>query len=331
MVFERIAGHLLLGLAGLVLLILLSNYVIKKSLQLIARFGLSQTFIGLTVLSIGTSFPEFATNVIAGIEILRGQYDPFVLSSTALGTAIGSDNIQITLVVGLVALLATLSASKTFLRRDYLPMIGVSILVLLFSLDFFLSQWEALALIIGYVVYLWWVWRRERAERKISPAAAALVPPSRSPWSDSLLLLFGLGGLLLAAELVFRSTIFFVDQFHLSGSLIGVAIIGVATALPELTTSLAAARKKATKISLGILVGSNTVNMSLGVGFGAIFAGYQVSRTILSYDLISRLVLPLIVLVLFWKGTVGKREAIFLIALYVAYVILRLVFFPVDY
>lgn len=331
MVFEGIAGHLLLGLTGLVLLIFLSNYVIKKSLQLIGRFGLSQTFIGLTVLSIGTSFPEFATNIIAGIEILRGQYDPFVLSSTALGTAIGSDNVQITLVVGLVALLATLSASKAFLRRDYLPMIGVSILVLLFSLDLFLSQWEALALIIGYVVYLWWIWKREQVERKAHHPSAPLASPSRSPWSDSLLLLLGLSGLLLAAEFVFRSTIFFVDQFHLSGSLIGVTIIGVATALPELTTSLAAARKKATKISLGILVGSNTVNMSLGIGLGAIFAGYQVSRTILSYDLISRLVLPLIVLVLFWKGTVGKREAAFLIVLYGAYVILRLVFFPVDY
>lgn len=331
MLFEGIPSYLVLGLLGLILLIVLSEYVIKKSLQLIARFGLSQTFIGLTVLSIGTSFPEFATNIIAGIEILRGQYDPFVLSSTALGTAIGSDNVQITLVVGLVALVTTLSASKTFLRRDYLPMIGVSILVLLFSLDFFLSRWEALTLIVGYVVYLWWVWRREQVERKSHHPGAPLASPSRSPWSDSLLLLLGLSGLLLAAEFVFRSTVFFVDQFHLSGSLIGVAIIGVATALPELTTSLAAARKKATKISLGILVGSNTVNMSLGIGLGAIFAGYQVSRAIFSYDLISRLVLPLIVLVLFWKGTVGKREAAFLIALYVAYVILRLVFFPVDY
>tara|TARA_Y100000310_G_scaffold328900_1_gene397797 strand:- start:1406 stop:2395 length:990 start_codon:yes stop_codon:yes gene_type:complete len=328
MVFNGVFSYVLLGILSLAALVLSANLVMKKAMKLAKHFGLSQTFIGLTIFSIGTSIPEIATTLIAGVEILRGKLSSAVLSGTALGTTIGSDNIQITLVVGLVALFGTLKASKKFMKFDYLIMAGVSIIVFVMALNFHISRLEGIILVLGYLVYLGYLWKKEKKhrkkKRKVMYGNKSLIA------IDSFIIVLGIGLILAAAEFVFLSTVFFVDTFNVSGSLIGVVVVGVATALPELTTSVIAAIRKASNISLGILIGSNTTNMSLALGLGAALSGYEVSKSILYYDLVSRLVLPLIVGVLFWKGKITKKEAIFLILLYIAYIGLRIIFFPTD-
>jgi cation:H+ antiporter len=326
MIFDATWTNVIVGILSLTLLILSAEIIMRKSIKLTQYFGLSQTFIGLTIFSISTSIPEIAANIIAGIEILKGKLDPIVLSSTAMGTTIGSDNIQITLVVGLVALFATLKASRQFLKTHYLMMIAVDLIAIIFSLNFFLGRGEGLVLIAVYIGYLFYLARKEK--QKQLKNHVTVYKSRRGVVIDSIIVLVGIGIILTAAEFVFRSAAFFVKTFQISGSLIGVAIIGVATALPELTTSLIAAFKKASNISLGILIGSNITNMSFALGLGAVIAGYHVSAPILYYDMLSRLILPIIALFFFWRGKITRLEAILLIVLYLLYIGLRLIFVP---
>jgi len=158
--------NVIIGVIAIVFLVFVADKVVGKSIKLSKRLGISQIFIGLTVISIGTSLPEITTHVVASLDIVRGNIDPFIASSMVLGTNIGSDIVQQNLIIGIIGILAILHGRiihirRKFLKEDFLIMILAAVLVLLFGQDGDISRAEGAVLFFGYILYLWFLWDRE--------------------------------------------------------------------------------------------------------------------------------------------------------------------------
>src|SRR3989338_1778145 len=117
-------NNVIIGIVAIVFLVFIADKVIEKSIKVSKKLGISQIFIGLTVISIGTSLPEITTGVIGSLNILQGKINPLIASGTVLGTNIGSDIVQQSLIMGIVGLLAVLHSRVIQVRRDFLKKDG---------------------------------------------------------------------------------------------------------------------------------------------------------------------------------------------------------------
>lgn len=330
------ADNIIIGVIAIVFLVFVADKVIAKSIKLSKRLGISQIFIGLTVISIGTSLPEITTHIVASLDIVRGNIDPFVASSTVLGTNIGSDIVQQTLIIGIVGILAILHGriihiSRKFLKEDFLIMILAAVLVLLFGQDGSISRAEGIVLFFGYFLYLWFLWIREGKSFKDHHRFAFDEKNKKESFMDIVYILIGLAVIVFSAEYILRVSEFFVVHYNISGSMIGILIIGIATSLPELTTSITAILRGASSISLGTLIGSNITNPMLALGLGAMISTYQVPRSIIVYDLPVNIITAVIIMWVLWKNRMlTKKFSLIMISMYIVYVLVRLKYFAVD-
>jgi len=326
---------ILLLILGLVLLWFGSDFVIESAKKLAQRFKLSHIFIGLTVVSIGTSLPEIFTSIYAAISNLKGV----PVSGLAVGVNIGSSITQMTLVVGLVAFTSILKADKKTLSRDGIVILLAILAVYLFGLSGFISKLEGILLLLGYAAYLFFLSRDERRDRKASPLLKepvdAIEIKSRKlvhrPWMVLLIMLGGLGLLILGGKFVVENAIILAEGLNLTNTFVGVIIVGVGGALPELSTALKGIFKKAHGISLGTLIGSNITNPLLAMGLGAVISGLTFSRSLLFFELPFWALTIIVVMLLLKKNlTVDRherKEGVILICLYILFVFMRIVFF----
>ena len=319
-------NELVLGALALVGIVLSANVVVDRSVDLARRFGISELFIGLTILSIGTSFPEITSHVVGSLRIVAEPSLRPVVSSIVLGNNIGSNLVQITLILGLVGLLGKLVADKKVLRRDYFLMLFAIAVLFFFSLDGTISQFEGFLMFTAYMAYLAFLGMTERVERKKRKKNGAKFEKiDRQAVVDAVWILGGLTVLFFSADQLITSATWAVETFHVSGSLIGVLVMGVASAMPELTTSVTAVLKKSSGISIGTLVGSNITNPLMGIGLGAMITHYSVEPMILWFDLPFWFFASVVPLVLFWRRKeMSKRGAALLMGLYALFVLLRL-------
>jgi len=328
--------NVIIGVIAIVFLVFVADKVVGKSIKLSKRLGISQIFIGLTVISIGTSLPEITTHVVASLDIVRGNIDPFIASSTVLGTNIGSDIVQQNLIIGIVGILAILHGRimhirRKFLKEDFLIMILAAVLVLLFGQDGDISRAEGAVLFFGYILYLWFLWDREH-DRIHDHKKIPLDGRGRKDlFIDIVYILAGLAIIVFSAEYILRVSEFFVISYNIGGSMIGILVIGIATALPELTTSITAILRGASSISIGTLIGSNITNPMLALGLGAMISSYQVPKPIIVYDLPIKIITSIILMWFLWRSRMLTRKAsIIMISMYIVYVLARLKYFPVD-
>ena len=311
--------ELILLVLGLIGIWLGANLIVDAAQKIARSLNISEAFIGLTVLSVGTSLPEIFTHVIASINVLKGVNKA---ASVAVGTNIGSNIIQITFVVGLIGLLAKVHSDKKILKRDFMVMLGSIALLFLLSLNGFISRIEGIILASLYIIYLIYLGKEEKIVEK-NPFKANYL-------REAFILIVGFAFLLFGANFVVNNAINISDLMGWSGSFIGAVIIGVGTALPELTTALVAILKGADSLSLGTLVGSNITNPLLALGIGAAISGYAVDSSLIFFDIPFWFFVSIIALLFFWrKLKIEKKEAIILICFYLAYVFVRIRFFIV--
>jgi len=328
--------NVIIGIIAIVFLIFVADKVIAKSISLSKKFGISQIFIGLTVISIGTSLPEITTHVVASLDIVRGNIDSFIASGTVLGTNIGSDIVQQNLIIGIVGLLAILHGRvihirRRFLKEDFLIMILAAVLVLLLGLDGEISRVDGMILFFGYILYLWFLWMREDDSFKDHKRFSLDGKDKKHILIDIAYIIVGLAVIVFSAEYILRVAEFFVTRYGVSGSMIGVLVVGIATSLPELTTSITAILRGASSISLGTLIGSNITNPMLALGLGAMISTYQVPKPIIVYDLPVNIITAIIIMWFLWKKRMlTKRLSLIMISMYLVYILVRIKFFAVD-
>jgi cation:H+ antiporter len=331
---------LILGFLGLYIG---AKFVIIGLENIADRLHISHIVVGLTILAIGTSLPEIAVSVMGGFDKLLG-IDPNI-DGIVIGNKVGSFLVQITLIIGILAVSQPIFVSKWELRREG-PMLFISVLIFLFfSLDGILNQLEALLMIIIYAIYLSIVILSEKRLSRVKPDVKILnkerldsvsfdpieVPhPNTSILKDISIFMIGLIVLLIAAEITLLSAHDISKEFHIPENLIGLIIVGFGTSLPELIADLTAIRRGSFGLAIGDILGSNICDILLATGSGAIIVNFNVPVIILLFD-IPVLFLAIFIAVYFlWSEKTMKRwEGVVLIGFYIGYAILKLLFFQV--
>ena len=293
-----------------------AHLAVDQALIIADRLKISKLFVGLTVLSIGTSLPEIFTHIIASLNELKG----IATSNIAIGTNIGSNIFQITFIIGILGLMSVIKSSKSIQKRDGLVMLSSIVIVYLFGQNGIISRLEGAILLGLYLIYLAYLYKTEKElKHKYIPLT------NRMNMSHHIgLLLSGIFVLSLSANIVVSGALKFSESLGIEQSFFGLLIIGVATGLPEFTTALMGVMKKAKEISLGVLIGSNITNPMMGIGIGAIIVDNPISKTIINFDIPFWFVSSAVLLLLFQRDhKLNKNGAILMLVTYLGYLIYK--------
>ena len=269
--------QLLLFSLGLGLLIGGADRFLTGASALALRFGVSPFVVGLVIVGFGTSAPELAVNLSA---VWKGSVD------LAMGNVVGSNIANVGLILGLSAIIAPLAVAMRLIRVEAPLMLAVSAALLLLCLDGELGRGDAVLLLTGFVGLLWLVMRAARDEPgAVQAELGELAAPGGPPWRDGVWLVLGLAGLIGGAALMVDAAVAIARMWGWSELLIGLTVVAVGTSLPELASSLLAARRGQTDIAVGNVVGSNLFNILLILGATAAFQPLPVARGMLSVEL----------------------------------------------
>lgn len=272
-------------IAGLVLLVLGAESLVRGASKIAAAIGISPLVIGLTVVSFGTSAPELAVSVGSA---LRGNAD------LAIGNVVGSNILNVLLILGLSAMVLPLVVHQQLVRVDIPLMIGASLLLLFFGWDGTLQWWEGTTLLafgIAYIILLIHLSKKEKNKGVLSDYEDEYgkkdKPPKSKIWLQPLLVLAGLVLLVLGSQFLVESAVSIAQAYGLSELIIGLTIIALGTSLPELATSIIASYRKEEDIAVGNVVGSNILNILFILGLTAMIApgGVPVNRTAIDFDI----------------------------------------------
>jgi cation:H+ antiporter len=300
------------GVAGLWLG---TELTIGGALAIARRHQLSEFFVGLVILSIGSDLPELAVAVDAGIKGLMGKD----ASGVVVGTSIGSVVAQIGFVLGLAATITHLTLPRRFIFRHGAVLLAATVLLFLMALDGSVSRLEGLLLVAAYATYVFVLMNGENVPDEEPHAVSA---GGLKSW---LALLAGLAVVIASSEITVEAVVRIARDFDVSESVIAVLIIGLGTSLPELSISISAILKRRTELSVGNIIGSNILDTLLPIGIAALISTLAFDRQLLVFDLPYIFVLTTIVLLLFLtRGGMNRIEGLFVVALYGTYVAVKL-------
>ena len=303
----------ILIVGGLVLLFFGADWLVKGAVTMALHLGLSPLIVGLTVVALGTSLPEALVSVQASLDNQGG---------IALGNVIGSNILNIALILGLSALIQPLKVDSHLVKADVPLLVGASFLLMVLLEDFHISRMEGALLLLGIVFYvcgnIMTVKRTSPEEDKIEGME---IPedPSKNFLRDIGFLILGLIALAFGSNFLVSGAIDLARIWGLSEALIGLTIVSIGTGTPELATALMAAYRKTADIAIGNAVGSNLFNIMFVVGLAGLVAPMDATG-INSSDLYVMFGLTILLLPTVWTGLVlDRKEGFLFMAIYVAY------------
>ena len=314
------AVSLVLGLAGMGLLVGGGEALVRGASRLASRAGLSPLVVGLTVVAFGTSSPELVVSVTSALE---GRAD------IAVANVVGSNIFNVLFILGACALIAPLAVSAQIVRREVPVMIGVSALLVPMGWDGRIGRLEALVLLAGiaaYTVFSVRAGRRETAAVK-AEYAEGLAPrhPERGGWlAGAGLALAGLAALVLGAHWFVDAAVALARSLGVSEAVIGLTIVAAGTSLPEVATSVVATLRGEKDIAIGNVVGSNVFNLLGILGLSAALAGdgLAVAPAIERFDIPVMVAVAVATLpVVFTGRTLARWEGAAFLGYYAAYVL----------
>lgn len=298
-------------IAGLVALVGGAEILVRSVTRLATLLGISKLIIGLTVVAFGTSAPELAISIQAGIN---GETD------IMLGNIIGSNISNTLLILGIAALIIPIKVNISIIKSDAPIMIGATLLVFMFALNGFISFWECLTLSILLLLYLLFLARQGSPD---------LATPTKQPKNKvSTILVYVLicvaGFVLLVsgARWMIDSAIIFAESFGVSELVIGLTIVAIGTSLPEIVVVLVAALKKERDIAVGSIIGSNILNLLAVLGVSGLFipGAIPVQPVLIQFDLIVLIAASLLCIPIFYTGfRIARWEGGLFLFFYLAY------------
>jgi cation:H+ antiporter len=294
--------------AGLVLLVTGGNALVRGSSSIAARLGISPLVVGLTVVAWGTSAPELAVSLGAA---LRG------LGDMALGNVVGSNIVNILVVLGVSALVAPLAVSRRLVRLDVPILVALSFGVWGFALDRRIGRIEGVVLLAAAVLYTWFAVRVSRGDP--SPGSAA--KPTGTALSDVGRIVLGLVLLTLGSQALVWSATAFARALGVSELVIGLTIVALGTSLPEMAASIIAAFRGERELAVGNAIGSNIFNIVAVLGLTAVAspAGVPVADAALAFDIPVMVAVAVACLPVFFAQRVGRPAGALFIGYYSAY------------
>ena len=254
--------------AGLVFLVKGADWFVDGAAGLAARFGIPQLVIGLTIVAIGTSAPEAAVSITSA---LKGNAD------ITIGNIVGSNILNILIILGLSAVITTLAVAESTIRRETPFMILITVLLLGLGWDGTISFLDGMLFLVLFGIYLFYLFRMAQASYMVKAAGGDLKEEGRqeqetdAPWWKLVLgILIGLTCIILGSNLTVDAASAIARVLGLSERFIVLTIVALGTSLPELFTSVAAARKGNADIAVGNIVGSNVFNILFVVGLSSL-------------------------------------------------------------
>ncbi len=297
----------ILTVVGLLLLCFGGNWLVTGGIAIAKKFRISNLVIGMTIVAYGTSTPELAASVAAA-----GEH-----SAIILGNIVGSNIANVGMVIAIAAIIVPLVVKKSVLKKEIPIMLGVSVLLILISIDGELSQYDGILLLGGLGVFAVYTFKdamKQRAENKDES--------NKSTKNISLksIGLIGLGVVLLyvGAILTVDNAVILAKEFGLSEKIIGLTVIAIGTSLPELITSIIAIRKGHTDIGIGNIIGSNIYNILMIMGVGATIGGVMISSDVY-VDYAIMIIFSLSLLIALKTGIINRLMGICLSIGYVIY------------
>ena len=259
---------ILLLIVGFVALILGGNWLVDGATSVGIRAKLSPLIIGLTIVAFGTSLPELIINVFSCI---KGS------SGLAIGNIVGSNIMNILLILGVASIIYPIDVSRISIRRDIPAGFVATAALFLMANDFFTGgshtiMWiEGLVLLLMAAGYLYLTMVKN--ETPSTEVEAIQIP---MPWGKTILfLVLGVVGLYVGGELVSNNAQLIAKAWGMSEAMIGLTVVAMATSLPELITSIVAATKKNSGIAIGNVLGSNILNIFVVLGISGLITPLQ--------------------------------------------------------
>lgn len=309
---------------GFVLLIKGADAFVDGASEVSRRLKIPPVIVGLTVVAFGTSLPELAVSVSAAFSGNNG---------IAAGNVIGSNMFNLLVVAGISAVFIKLPVSETIIKKDYPFMTAVTLALLCLFLDgnkllnseSSISHGDGMVLLVFFGIFL--VYTISSALR--SRAAAADEPACEGSMSGIKCLLFivlGAAGIIIGGNLVVDNASAIAISLGMSDTLVGLTIVSVGTSLPELVTSMVAAKKGENDISLGNVVGSNIFNICFVLGLSTAIHPIAISTDIVTDTMLLLAVCLVIAVPVFKNKSLGRCMGVFMTlayAAYLAYIIMR--------
>ena len=299
--------NILLLLVGFVLLIKGADFFVDGSSSVAKLLKIPSVVIGLTIVAMGTSAPEAAVSISAGIQ---GS------NEIAISNVVGSNIFNMLVVVGVCALIKPFDLDKTILKRDFPVNIVASIF--LFSVAFIgmaLSRLDGIILLAMMALYITWlvvsaIKNREQSDEEIK---------SMSPILSIICIVGGLAAVIFGGDLVVDNAVVIAKVFGLSETFIGMTIIAIGTSLPELVTSIVASKKGENGLALGNVVGSNIFNILLILGLSSSISPIVVDSRAIVNAVFLVIMTVIMYLLCVWKKKLSRGVGIAMVFAYAVY------------
>ena len=305
---------------GFVFLVKGADIFVEGSSSIAKKFKVPSIIIGLTIVAMGTSLPEAAVSVTASIANKN---------ALAVSNVIGSNIFNLMMVIGVCAIMTPVAVNKATLKRDFPFSVICAILLLVLGLIGPMSLGHAdgvifLILFAGFIGLM--ICSALKASKEVNAVASEEIEAAEEikimpVWKSLLFIVIGAVGIVIGGDVVVDSASNIAAKFGMSQTLIGLTIVAVGTSLPELVTSIVAARKNEVDMALGNAIGSNVFNILFVLGVaGAISPMAFLTENVI--DIVILLVFSLIVWLFAWtKKEIKRGEGLIMVLLYVLYVV----------
>lgn len=295
---------------GFVLLMKGADWFVDGASKVADKFGIPHLVIGLTIVAFGTSAPEAAVSISAA---LKGSVE------LAISNVVGSNIMNVLLILGLSSVIYPLAVKKTTIRFDIPYVFLASVLLLVFGvMDGAIGRADGLAfwvLLVIYIVYM------IRLTRKSQASDEDFEPADENDKVWKLLLLILVGGVMIVAgsNVTVDAASNIAAEFGMDERLIGLTIVAFGTSLPELVTSCIAAKKKETDIAVGNIVGSNLFNILFVLGTSAVITPVAYETAFIFDSIVAILVMVVLWLLVFRKQKLSRSGGALMLAMYAVY------------
>ena len=274
-----------------------ATWLVDSASKIAKRLGISELVIGLTILALGTSAPEFAVSILAA---LRG------VGNIAIGNIVGSNIFNLGFILGGTAIIHSLKTSRILIVRDGFFLLFGTFILLFFLWDLTLTKFEGGVLFSLLILYLGYLYvKRERLETK--------QVMGKMGWWDPLMLIGGLAMVLIGAHFMVESAINLARYMGVSEWVIGATVIAAGTSAPEFATSLAAALRSRYGMSVGNLIGSDIFNLFGVLGVAGILNNITVSLDARMHLVFLSLMVALVLVFMRTGWVVSRREGYILV------------------
>ena len=305
-----------LFILGLIIIYLGAKWTVNGSSNIALIMGIRPIIVGLTIVSIGTSLPEFVVSIVAAINKSK---------DIALGNIIGSNIANIGLVLGLSAIIRPLKINRSTIKNEIPIMIGVSLLFYFLAFDNRISAVDGFILFIGIILFIGYCihdarYNKERSEDIIHDLESP-VKKKHSIKFEMLLTAFGIIGIIAGAKIMVDSAIFLARSYGMSELFIGMTIVAIGTSLPELATSMVASYQNKDEISVGNVIGSNIFNICMVIGIVSMVSPFTVEQLVLNREFLIMVAFSILLyLLVLHRMTLTRTKGVIFLSGYAGFI-----------